>query len=444
LKGSTLEENVVLKSSSGYLHLLRTNRNYRFTWTGQVVSEVGDHFNNIAVFSLALANTGSGMAVAGILLARGAAVMLAGPVAGVLLDRMDRRRIMILSDLIRAVLAIAFILAVPTGRTWLLFLLSGALMFASPFFTSGRAAILPAIANSSELHTANSLTQLTQWTAISIGAFLGGSTVASFGYKLAFVFNALSFMFSAACISRLRIPEGFRPQREDLSEDKVLRPWHEYIAGVRYMRETPLILGIGLINVGWSTGGGAAQVLFSLFGENVFHRGPAGIGIIWGFAGLGLIGGAIVAHRIGRQLTFDGYKRTVSIVYIIHGLTYVLFSLSPRFGWALFFIGVSRAAVGISSVLNFAQLLRHISNEYRGRVFSTIESWTWTTMMVSMAAAGLASATISPRIIGAVAGCLSASTAVFWGWANWRGKLPEPELAGVEPDEVEVHGDPIG
>jgi hypothetical protein len=92
-----------LTSTGGFFGLLRSNRNYRLTWTGQVVSEVGDHFNNIAVFSLALANTGSGLAVAGVLLARGAAVMLAGPVAGVVLDRMDRRRIMILSDVIRAV-----------------------------------------------------------------------------------------------------------------------------------------------------------------------------------------------------------------------------------------------------------------------------------------------------------------------------------------------------
>src|ERR1700745_1208708 len=92
-----------------FLGLLRSNRNYRYAWTGQVVSEVGDHFNNIAVFSLALANTGSGLTVAGILLARGSAVMLAGPVAGVLLDRMDRRRIMICSDIVRAVLALAFI-----------------------------------------------------------------------------------------------------------------------------------------------------------------------------------------------------------------------------------------------------------------------------------------------------------------------------------------------
>ena len=132
--------------AESFAGLLLSNRNYRFTWIGQVVSEVGDHFNNIAVFSLALANTGSGLTVAGILLSRGGAVMLAGPVAGVLLDRMDRRRIMLFSDIIRAVLALAFILAIPAGRTWLLFLLSGALMLA--FFTSGRATILPTIASS--------------------------------------------------------------------------------------------------------------------------------------------------------------------------------------------------------------------------------------------------------------------------------------------------------
>jgi predicted MFS family arabinose efflux permease len=429
--------------AESFVGLLRSNRNYRYTWTGQVVSEVGDHFNNIAVFSLALANTGSGLTVAGILLSRGAAVMLAGPVAGVLLDRMDRRRIMIWSDLIRAVLALAFILAIPAGRTWLLFLLSGLLMFASPFFTSGRAAILPTIASSRELHSANALTQLTQWSAITIGAFLGGSAVASFGYRLAFVFNALSFVFSAACILRLKASQGFRPQRSDLSEDSVLRPWHEYMDGVRYMRSAPLILGIGLIAVGWSTGGGAAQILFSLFGEKVFQRGPVGIGLIWGFAGIGLIAGGILAHRIGHNLSFAAYKRTISIVYLLHGGAYVLFSVTPSFGWALFFISVSRAAVGVSSVLNFAQLLRHVSSEYRGRVFSTIESWTWMTMMISMAIAGAVSEKSDPRAIGAVAGCLSASTAFFWAWANWRGKLPEPVLAGVEPEEIEVHGDPI-
>src|SRR5579862_9111827 len=235
-----------------FFALLKSNRNYRFTWSGQMVSEVGDHFNNIAVFSLALANTGSGLVVAGILIARAIPAMVAGPIAGVMLDRWDRKRIMICSDLVRAVIAIAFLLGIPAGRTWLLYLLSGLLMFASPFFTAGRASILPSIATRDELHTANSLTQLTQWTTVTIGSFLGGSSVTAFGYKIAFVFNAMSFLFSALCISRLRVAKGFRAERSGLTEDRVARPWHEYKEGLRYMRSSALILGIGLIGVGWA------------------------------------------------------------------------------------------------------------------------------------------------------------------------------------------------
>ena len=82
-----------------FARLLRANRNYRFTWSGQVVSEVGDHFNNIAVFSLALANTGSGLVVAGTRMTRGLLLTLAGPGAGVLLDRLDRKRSFSMTDL---------------------------------------------------------------------------------------------------------------------------------------------------------------------------------------------------------------------------------------------------------------------------------------------------------------------------------------------------------
>ena len=189
---------------SDFLQLLKNNRNYRYTWSGQVVSEIGDHFNNVAVFSLALATTRSGLVVTGVMLARAIPAILAGPLAGVVLDRLDRKKIMIASDLVRAVVALGFILAIPRKDTWLLYLLSALLMFASPFFTSGRSAILPTIASKEELHTANSLTQTTQWMTLTIGAFLGGTTVMQFGYEWAFAFNAMSFLFSAANIASLR------------------------------------------------------------------------------------------------------------------------------------------------------------------------------------------------------------------------------------------------
>src|SRR6516164_2161592 len=92
--------------------LLRENPNYRYTWMAQVVSEIGDYFNNIAVFALVMEKSGSGLVVTGVMLARAIPAVVAGPVAGVLLDRLDRRNIMIASDLVRAVIALCFVFTI--------------------------------------------------------------------------------------------------------------------------------------------------------------------------------------------------------------------------------------------------------------------------------------------------------------------------------------------
>jgi MFS family permease len=432
-----------------FTRLLQRNRNYRYTWFGQIVSEVGDHFNNVAVLSLAIQETHSGTVIATLMLSRVVPAVLTGPLAGVLLDRFDRQRIMIASDLVRGVIALGFILAIAYKQTWLLYLLSALLMMASPFFTSGRSAILPSIADEEELHTANSLTQTTGWLTLAMGAYFGGTAVARFGYQLAFVFNSLSFFFSAFCIANLRSVNGhFRAAAaaEDLNESHIARPWHEYREGLGYMVKTPLILGIALIAVGWASGGGAAQVLFTLFSELVFKRGPEGLGQLWGIAGVGLLIGGFIGNRLGKTIQFETYKKTIFFCYLLHGGAYIVFSQMRSWGWALAFMCLSRASVAVSSVLNWSNLLKHVDDRFRGRVFSTVETLTWSTMMLSMLAAGTASAYYGARVIGAFSGALSSSTAIFWGWANWTGKLPEPRVAASaeEVKAIEVHGDPTG
>jgi hypothetical protein len=360
----------------------------------------------------------------------------------VLLDRFDRKRIMIASDLIRAVVALGFISAVISHQIWVLYAFSALLMVASPFFTAGRSAILPTIVSSEELHTANSLTQTTQWMTLTIGTFLG-ATVISIGYKWAFIFNALSFLFSAWCIWQLQAPDatGFRARRTTLLIEDRVRPLDEYREGLRYMCSVPLIFAIALLSVGWATGGGAAQILFTIFGEVVFNRGASGIGMIWGCAGLGLLFGGVVAHWLGKWISFRGYKIIVFVDFVVHGATYVLFSRAQRFDLALVFIFLSRAVMAINSVLNYSYLLRIIKNRFRGRVFATIDTFTWTMMMASMMAAGIASTHYNPRLIGTVAGLLSSTTALFWGWANWTGRLPLPDFETEAQPELEVPPD---
>jgi MFS family permease len=391
---------------------------------GQVVSEVGDHFNSIAVLSLTLQLTGSGAAVSGVIISRMLPYLVAGPLAGVTLDRTDRKRIMIASDLARAAVALGF-LAIPVWRQeWLLYALSALLMFSSPFFTSGRSAILPAITAREELHAANSLVQTTAWLTLAIGTMIGGISTAVLGYQWAFVLNSASFVFSAWAISGLRSPTGsFQPAAQHITRPSFLG---DFGAGLRYMRRTPLVLAIGLGFVGWASGGGAAQMLFTMFGEIVFDRGPAGIGLIWSAAGVGLVIGGVFGHRLGSGMTYSGYKKAVALLHAGHGGAYVLFSLMPNIWLAMLLIAMSRIAMGANNVLNRTMLLTHVPDEYRGRVFTSVDTLMNVTMTLSLGAAGVATSQFGIREVGVAAGLLSGSTAVFWALADWRGRLPEP------------------
>ena len=98
------------------------------------------------------------------------------------------------------------------------------------------------------------------------------------------------------------------------------------------------MLGIGMISVGWAIGGGAAQILFALFAEQVFHRGASGIGEIWGFAGLGLLIGGAAGHLLGRQTTSPPTSARSPISYVLHGAGYMLFSQAGSFAAALVLI----------------------------------------------------------------------------------------------------------
>jgi MFS family permease len=421
---------------SEFWRLLRLNPNVRRTWLGQVVSEIGDHFNSIAVLSLTLELTGSGLAVSAVIISRMLPYLVAGPVAGVMLDRADRKRVMVASDLARMAIALMFVLIPLWQQQWMLYGFSALLMFSSPFFTSGRSAILPSITSTrEELHTANSLVQTTAWLTLAIGTMAGGISTAIVGYSWAFVLNAASFAFSAWAIGRLQSPSGhFRA----MVKGDVRPPFQaEFKDGLRYMGRTPLVLAIGLGFVGWASGGGAAQMLFTMFGEVVFQRGPAGIGMIWSAAGVGLVAGGFLGHGLGRRLTYEQYKRAVAFMHAIHGGTYVLFSLAPNIWLAMAIIAISRVAMGTNNVVNRTMLLTHVPDAYRGRVFTTVDTLMNVTMTLSLGAAGIATQHLGVREVGVAAGLMSASTALFWAAADWHGKLPEPRLQPMEEVKIE-------
>ncbi|MGH9540379.1 MAG: MFS transporter [Terriglobales bacterium] len=434
--------------------ILRGNLNYRRLWLAQVVSEMGDWFNQVAVFTVALHYTGSAVAISYVLMSQTIPAVVIGPLAGVVLDRVNRRHALIVSDVVRAVVALGPILVTSQARVWWLYPLTVLLASASPFFNAGRLALIPTIAAPEEILAANSVTQATHSTTLGVGSALAGLLIAPLGFRNAFILNALSFAASAYFISRIRLARAtsagaaaaalaptvreVRSYNEAPAAPVVALPtaaaaprphrraWREYSEGLRYIRREPLVLGLLLIGVGWATGGGAMQVLFSIFGDLVFHRGAFGIGMLYGAAGLGLALSAAAASWFGPKLSFTRYKRLIAVCYLLYGTFYVLFSQERGFWTAVLLIGLSRYFIGTSSVLNLTRLMRIVPDAMRGRVFATNETMTLSTMLISMLIAGVATTRFGARDVALAAGLLSGSTAIWWSLANWLGKLREP------------------
>ncbi len=424
--------------------ILRTNADYRHLWYAQLVSEMGDWFNQVAVFTLALYYTRSALSITFILIAQTIPSTLIGPVAGVVLDRVNRKHALIISDAARAVVALGPIFVTSPQRVWWLYALTFLLASASPFFNAGRLALIPSITEANEILSANAITQATHSATLGIGSALAGLLIAPLGFRDAFLLNSLSFAGSAWFISRIR----FQPRRaadtngEECAIDAALPArhegvWREFRGGLSYISREPLLVGILLLGVGWATGGGAMQVLFSVFGDLVFHRGAFGIGVLYGSAGIGLAVAAAIANRFGDRLSFPAYKRLLTICYLCYGGLYIAFSQMRSFWTAVLLIGLSRYFIGTSSVLNLSRMMRIIPDEFRGRVFATNETMTLTTMLLSMLLAGTLASFYGARIVALAAGTLSGLTGIWWGIANWRGRLREPDQYAIalKPEE---------
>src|SRR5574339_1105064 len=150
---------------SNYLSFLRLRSRFRALWLAQVISLTGDWFNTIASVIIVNRYSASGLALGGLFIARALPPFLLGPMAGVIADRFDRRKVLVLSDVLRAVIVLGFLLVDRPERLWLLYVLTVLQFSVSTFFEQARAALVPALVEDAELLTANTLSSIT-WSAM--------------------------------------------------------------------------------------------------------------------------------------------------------------------------------------------------------------------------------------------------------------------------------------
>lgn len=355
----------------GYLELLRRNRDFRLVWLGQVVSQLGDWLNTIAVYTLVLQMTGSsGGAVGLVLVARFLPSVVLGPLAGVVADRFSRRRVMIVSDLLRALVVLGFLLVRGPEHLWLVYALTVGQLALSTFFEPARTAAIPSIVSERELVPANAISSVTWSAMLTLGAAVGGEITTLFGARAAFVLDSLTYVLSALLIAAVRLPP--RPPRErqrpTLARALGLA---DTLEGLRYVWRRPRVLALLMVKPAWGLGGGMLALL-AVFGERVFPVGGStarGISILYAARGVGTAIGPFVARRFAGQ-TRAQMERAIGLSFLVGGVFYVWFALSEDFLAALLVLAAAHAGGSVLWMFSTVLLQQSVEDDFRGRVFA--------------------------------------------------------------------------
>ena len=277
-----------------YIRLLTNNPNFAKLWGAQVISLLGDWFNTIVLSTLvARYSGGSGLAISLFLMSRFLPPLFVGPFAGVLVDRFDRKAILIYSDILRTGVVLLFLFAASPDRLWLIYVLTIIQFTISAIFEPGRSAILPALVSHQGLVLANTLSSITWSVMLAVGAIIGGIVGALFGPVIALTIDALTFAVAAFLIWTIDVPKDHIPVVEHDPDDS-----GSLLDGLRYLRRNPAIAAVLLVKGGGSLGN--IDTLMTIYATEIFVIGLNGqlsLGILYSSFGLGAIMGPLLLNR---------------------------------------------------------------------------------------------------------------------------------------------------
>ncbi|HYX30943.1 MAG TPA: MFS transporter [Pyrinomonadaceae bacterium] len=422
---------------------MRHNRSFRLLWFGQVVSQMGDWFDTIAVYTIALRLTGSSRSVALIMVARFLPTVVLGPGAGVVADRFSRRSIMISADIMRAVVVLGFLFVRRADQMWLVYLLTVLQLSFSTFFEPAKTAVIPSIVSDRELVPANAIAAVTWSVMLTLGAAVGGFVAGLFGTNAAFVLDSLTFVASAILIASVHFPHRPKRVKSRLTVGKALGIT-ETIEGARYVNHRPRVLAYLLVKPAWGMGGGILTLL-AVFGERIYPiagKAATGIGVLFTARGIGTAIGPFIARRWSGE-TRSQMQTAIGIGFLMGGAFYFGFGVSRSFILALVFLAVAHMGGSILWVFSTVLLQRATDDQFRGRVFAAELGLATLTMATSNYLVGelMDRFGFSPRVVTASIGLFFMMPGIIWfvtkSWWDRKEKFPiTTETKSIPTNEV--------
>jgi MFS family permease len=420
-----------------YVRLTRENANFRRLWTAQIISEIGDWFYTLAIYSLLLQYTGKASSVAFALICQVLPQVFTGSIAGVVNDRISRRKVMIAADLCRAMIVACMLLVRTPAMVWLVYplLFMETVMWA--FFEPARSSVIPNVVAKHDVIVANTLSSTTWSFNLAIGSTVGGIVAAILGRDAVFVLNSLSFVVSALLLSRMQFAEQHTEAQGPLRARELFN-YRPIIDGLRYMgsdlRLTAMVMaksGVGLLGVSW--------VVFPIMGERTFNIAHYGIAperaalismsILMGARGIGaLIGPLTAAKWAGRSE--PRLRRGIALGFLLGATGYIVLSAAPNIWIAAVLIVIAHS--GTSNVWVFSSTLLQLNTDdrFRGRVFAAELSLTMLVLSaVSYVAGFVLDRGVSPRALVFGAGVFMLIPFTAWTFAQRFWQRPAAQAA---------------
>lgn len=289
------------------------------------------------------------------------------PVAGPIVDRYNRKAVMIIANLAGAGLALVFLLVRDAGSLWIMYAGMVLLVASAAFFNPASMAVVPNIVTQRQLYSANVLSGSTWGVMVMVGSALGGLVSAQFGREVVFVLNSLSFLLSTLLIWRINIPkQAVQGQRSEVAYST----WGDFVAGLAYLGRHKPVMALAACKAGWSLAGGIL-VLLSVFSRDIFKTGDDGIGLLYAGRGLGaLIGPFLIRPLVGTDSS--RMRLAICLAYGVQAVGYLIFAFSSGVGIWLATLGVmlGHCGGGINWAGSSVLLQKTVPDKFRGRVFA--------------------------------------------------------------------------
>lgn len=357
------------------------NSSFTYLWLGQLISGMGSALTTLASSILVYRLTGSALSVGLMLIATAGPTVFVGLLAGVFVDRYDRRRILLASDLLRAVFIFLVPFLVTHSMVWLYVIVALSSTIAQ-FFDSAHASVLPELASDEDLASANSFMAISSIGSTTVGFAAAGFLASTADLNLAFYLDALSFLISALLIVLARLPASANVQ--DTSAAAIGR---NLLTGVRTVRDTSVLRSLFLMVLPIFIMFGLTNSLYLPFAVKVLGGSEFQFGLQQAAEAVGIVFGSLLMARLADRIR-EGQWLVLS--YILMAIVGAAYATSSSMGIAIFLLGVSGFVNAPSVIGRQLVIQRATPRDMRGRVNSAFFVVRDVMFVVGMGLAGLA------------------------------------------------------